>query len=240
MDVNSYRHDSGIDGGGFSDDVLLPSELDAGNLHQNSAAQHPPYPTQPARGAAAGPEPACDRDTLDMERDRSFAQPLQQSDWDMFNLLYNNPGGNIQTPLPFGSVEESREGGFAGKGASGGSNDQCRQSFAAQQQVSFAFKSNTILTGNSGPAVTHDTEGCNHCEPHRPNVIKIAVKHKGLLCFLQEHFESVEEQLANTMAELAQLRLREQQLQAKNQLLEKVAHLDSRQRRLHASSMVGI
>jgi len=40
------------------------------------------------------------------------------------------------------------------------------------------------------------------------------------------------------MAELAQLRLREQQLQAKNHLLEKVALLNSKQKASHASSLV--
>jgi hypothetical protein len=40
------------------------------------------------------------------------------------------------------------------------------------------------------------------------------------------------------MAELAQLRLREQQLQAKNHLLEKVALLNSKQKASRASSLV--
>ncbi len=40
------------------------------------------------------------------------------------------------------------------------------------------------------------------------------------------------------MAELAQLRLREQQLKAKNHLLEKVALLNSKQKASRASSLV--
>lgn len=55
---------------------------------------------------------------------------------------------------------------------------------------------------------------------------------------LQEHIESAEEQLAHTMAELAQLRVREHQLHAKNQLLEKVLLLNDMQRSTHASAPV--
>ncbi|KAL0051965.1 hypothetical protein WJX82_005525 [Trebouxia sp. C0006] len=53
----------------------------------------------------------------------------------------------------------------------------------------------------------------------------------------QEHVDDVEQQLAHTMAELAQLRLREQQLEAKNHLLEKVALLNSKQKASRASSL---
>ena len=55
---------------------------------------------------------------------------------------------------------------------------------------------------------------------------------------VQEHVDDVEQQLAHTMAELAQLRLREQQLEAKNHLLEKVALLNSKQKASRASSLV--
>lgn len=55
---------------------------------------------------------------------------------------------------------------------------------------------------------------------------------------LQEHIESAEDQLAHTMAELAQLRVREQQLHAKNQLLEKVLLLSDTQKSIQASAPV--
>ena len=55
---------------------------------------------------------------------------------------------------------------------------------------------------------------------------------------LQDNQESVEEQLITTMAELAQLRLREQQLLAKNQLLEKLAHMNDKRQGLQVGTMV--
>ena len=55
---------------------------------------------------------------------------------------------------------------------------------------------------------------------------------------VQEHVDNVKQQFAHTMAELAQLRLREQQLTAKNHLLEKVALLNSKQKASRASSLV--
>ncbi|KAL0056358.1 hypothetical protein WJX82_010456 [Trebouxia sp. C0006] len=116
-------------------------------------------------------------DTLDIEQSDTCEQPLQQSDWDMFNLLYSNPDGDIQLP----PASESGDGTFGS-----GADVTSQQSHAAQEQ---------------------------------------------------EHVGIVEQQLAHTMAELAQLRLREQQLQAKNHLLEKVALLHSKQKVSRASTL---
>ena len=55
---------------------------------------------------------------------------------------------------------------------------------------------------------------------------------------VQEHVDNVKQQLAHAVAELAQLRLREQQLTAKNHLLKKVALLNRKQKASRASSLV--
>ncbi len=65
-------------------------------------------------------------DTLDIEQSRACEQPLQQSDWDMFNLLYSNPGGNIQLP----AASESGDGTFGS-----GTDVTSQQSYAAQDKV---------------------------------------------------------------------------------------------------------
>ncbi len=65
-------------------------------------------------------------DTLDMEQSRALAQPLQQSDWDMFNLLYSNPDGDIQLP----PASESGDGTLGS-----GTDVTSQQSYAAQEQV---------------------------------------------------------------------------------------------------------
>ena len=57
------------------------------------------------------------------------------------------------------------------------------------------------------------------------------------LSHTQETQKNVEDQLQATMAELSQLRLREQQLLAKNQLLEKLAHLNGKRSKLQVSVM---
>ena len=48
------------------------------------------------------------------------------------------------------------------------------------------------------------------------------------MLLFQEHAQSLEAKLAATEAELAQLQIRQQKLQNRNQLLEKVAHIDSK------------
>lgn len=112
-----------------------------------------------------------------MDQSRAYEQTLQQSDWDMFNLLYSNQDGDVQLP----PASESGDGSLGS-----GIDVTSQQSYAAQEQ---------------------------------------------------EHVENVKQQLAHTMAELAQLRLREHQLKAKNHLLEKVALLNSKQKASRASSL---
>lgn len=53
------------------------------------------------------------------------------------------------------------------------------------------------------------------------------------------HAQSLEAKLAATEAELAQLQIRQQKLQNRNQLLEKVAHIDSKRYGQRTKSAVG-
>ena len=65
-------------------------------------------------------------DTLDMEQSRACEQTLQQSDWDMFNLLYSNQDGDVQLP----PASESGDGSLGS-----GTDVTSQQIYAAQEQV---------------------------------------------------------------------------------------------------------
>ncbi len=73
-------------------------------------------------------------DPLDIEQSRAFEQPLQQSDWDMFNLLYSNPDVDIQLP----PASESGDG----------TDVTSQQSYAAQEQV----RTSTAILANMSAA----------------------------------------------------------------------------------------
>ncbi|KAL0032628.1 hypothetical protein WJX77_011418 [Trebouxia sp. C0004] len=60
-----------------------------------------------------------------MEQSGACVQPLQQSDWDLFNLLYSTSDGDIQLP----PASESGDGNFGS-----GTDVTSQQSYAAQEQ----------------------------------------------------------------------------------------------------------
>lgn len=70
-------------------------------------------------------------DTLDIDQSRACEQHLQQSDWDMLNLLYSNPDGDMQLP----PASESGDGTFGS-----GADVTSQQSYAAQEQVRTALR----------------------------------------------------------------------------------------------------
>ena len=78
-------------------------------------------------------------DPLDIEQSRAFEQPLQQSDWDMVNLLYSNP--DVDTQLP--PASESGDGTLGS-----GTDVASQQSYAAQEQV----RTSTAILANKSPA----------------------------------------------------------------------------------------
>lgn len=80
-------------------------------------------------------------DKLDMDQSRAYEQTLQQSDWDMFNLLYSNQDGDVQLP----PASESGDGSLGS-----GIDVTSQQSYAAQEQVR---TSTAALTNMSAAAL---------------------------------------------------------------------------------------
>jgi hypothetical protein len=85
-------------------------------------------------------------DPLDIEQSRAFEQPLQQSDWDMFNLLYSNPDVDIQVPPASESVVNT---------LGSGTDVASQQSYAVQEQVR---TSTAILANTSAAALPWPTQ----------------------------------------------------------------------------------
>lgn len=132
------------DGGSFAADAATDAPLATISLQSVEGRPTSPHSASLPWSPALSSDEFRDVDTLDMDPERTHTQPLQQSDWDLYNLLYSNPTGDEDNEdILFPLISEP---GLDSSSADKTKDVEPQQRLDAQQQVSFGLKCNILVT----------------------------------------------------------------------------------------------